>query len=73
VYALIIVYVKRMHDGSAKTAVLKSAEKFRIVLKKEQFESIYQFCLGKTVFVSLPTGYSRSIICTMLPFIFSLI
>jgi len=42
-------------EALIKTAVLKGAEKFRIILKKEQFESIYQFCLGK-VFVSLPTG-----------------
>jgi len=39
-----------------KTTVLKGAEKFGIVLKKEQFESVYQFCLGKDVFVSLLTG-----------------
>jgi len=30
-----------------KTAVSKGAEKFRIVLKKEQFESVYQFYLSK--------------------------
>jgi len=55
----------------AKTAVLKGAKKFGIVLKNEQFESVYQFCLGKDVFVSLPTGNGKSMIYAMLPFIFN--
>jgi len=52
-----------------KTAVLKGAEKFGIVLKKEQFESVYQFCLGKDFFVSLSTGSGKSVIYAMLPFV----
>ena len=58
-------------DALIRTAVLKGAEKFGVVLRKEQFESIYQFCLGKDVFVSLPTGYGKSLIYAMLPFVFN--
>jgi len=58
-------------EALIKTAVLKSAEKFGIVLKKKQFESVYQFCLGKDVLVSLPTGNGKSVIYVKLPFIFN--
>jgi len=58
-------------EAVIKTAVLKGAKKFGIVLKKEQFKSVYQFCLGKHVFVSLLTGNGKSVIYTMLPFVFN--
>jgi len=54
-----------------KTAVLKGAEKFGTVLKKEQFKSIYQFCFGKDIFVSLLTVYGKSVKYAVLPFIFN--
>jgi len=62
--------MKRM-EALTKTAIVKGAEKFGIVLKNEQFEAVYQFCLSKDVFVSLPTGYGKSVIYAILPFIFN--
>jgi len=58
-------------EALTKTAIVKGAEKLGIVLKKEQFQAIYQFCLGKDVFVSLPTGYGKSMIYAILPFVFN--
>lgn len=39
-------------------------------LKPKQMEAIIAFIEGRDVFVSLPTGYGKSIIYTSLPFIF---
>ena len=39
-------------------------------LKQKQKDAIMAFVQGRGVFVSLPTGYGKSIIYTALPFIF---
>lgn len=44
--------------------------KLGIVLKDKQIEAIQQFCKGNDVFVSLPTGFGKSIIYGILPLIF---
>ena len=58
-------------EALVNTAILKGAEKLGVVLKEKQLESIKQFCLGKDVFVSLPTGYGKSIIYAILPSAFN--
>jgi len=45
--------------------------KVQNILKKEQFESVYQFYRDKDIFASLPTGNFKSVIYAMLPFIFN--
>ena len=39
-------------------------------LKTEQLEAIFAFLNGNDVFVSLPTGYGKSIIYAILPYAF---
>jgi len=39
-------------------------------LKPKQLEAVVAFCSGMDVFVSLPTGYGKSIIYAILPLIF---
>ena len=41
-----------------------------LCLKEKQFEAILNFVSGRDVFVSLPTGYGKSIIYAILPRIF---
>ena len=59
------------HEGLINTAILKGAEKLGVTLKDKQYESIKHFCRGKDVFVSLPTGYGKSIIYVILPLVFN--
>ena len=39
-------------------------------LKAKQIEAVSSFMKGLDVFVSLPTGYRKSIICALLPYVF---
>jgi bloom syndrome protein len=39
-------------------------------LKEKQLEAVLSFLNGKDVFVSLPTGYGKSIIYAILPLVF---
>ena len=48
---------KLASDKSLMTIIHCAAEKLGFVLKEKQFEAIFQFCQGKDVFASLPTGY----------------
>ena len=41
-----------------------------LVLKDKQVEAIQKFCQGLDVFVSLPTGFGKSMIYGLLPLIF---
>ena len=41
-----------------------------ITLKEKQYEAIEGFCSGNDVFVSLPTGYGKSLIFAVLPLVF---
>ena len=43
---------------------------FKLTFKEKQREAIKGFCLGKDVFVSLPTGYEKSLIFAAIPLIF---
>ena len=58
--------------ASAKACVLKVAEKLQIAVKDKQMDAIVSFMLGNDVFVSLPTGYGKSLIFAMLPMAFDL-
>ena len=40
-------------------------------LKKEQWDAMEQFLMGKDTFVSLPTGFGKSIIYAALPGVFN--
>ncbi len=42
-------------------------------LKKEQEEAIQGFISGSDVFVSLPTGYGKSLCFALLPIVFDLL
>ena len=41
-----------------------------VTLKEKQREAIEGFCSGNDVFVSLPTGYGKSLIFAVLPLVF---
>ena len=41
-----------------------------LLLKDKQVEAIQKFCQGLDVFVSLPTGFGKSMIYELLPLIF---
>ena len=58
--------------ASVKACVLKVAEKLQIAVKDKQMDAIVSFMLGNDVFVSLPTGYGKSLIYAMLPMAFDL-
>ena len=64
--------VKMEKGASVKACVLKVAEKLQIAVKDKQMDAIVSFMLGNDVFVSLPTGYGKSLIYAMLPMAFDL-
>jgi bloom syndrome protein len=43
-----------------------------ITLKEKQLEAIMAFMSGRDVFVSLPTGYGKSLIYGLLPLIYDI-
>ena len=51
-------------------AISEVALRFGLVLKEKQFEAMAEFVKGHDVFVSLPTGYGKSIIYALLPLVF---
>ena len=58
------------YDDRLHRVITETAEKIGITLKDKQFQAIYSFCLQKDVFVSLPTGYGKSVIYGILPLVF---
>jgi len=50
--------------------IIETAKRVSIILKGKQFQVIYSFCLQNDVFVSLPTGYGKSLIYGILPLAF---
>ena len=62
-----------MEMANRTTICIKEAAlKLGITLKDKQLEAVLSFMRGKDVFVSLPTGYGKSIIYTVLPLAFDL-
>ena len=53
--------------------VSKELERKGLYLKPKQLEAIVAFCEGQDVFVSLPTGFGKSVIYAILPLIFDYI
>lgn len=54
-------------------AVTEVTKKLSIDLKEKQLEAILEFLSGKDVFVSLPTGYGKSLIYEILPLVFDIL
>ena len=53
--------------------VSKEMERKGLYLKPKLLEAILAFCEGQDVFVSLPTGFGKSVIYAILPLIFDYI
>ena len=61
-----------LSGDTSERIILDVAEKMGIAnLKPKQFQAISAFLSGRDVFVSLPTGYGKSIIFALLSAIFS--
>jgi len=54
-------------------AINQSAASLGVQLKEKQREALLGFCQGSNVFVSLPTGYGKSLIYALLPLVFNLL
>ena len=54
-------------------AVTEVTRKLSIDLKEKQLEAILEFLSRKDVFVSLPTGYGKSLIYEILPLVFDIL
>ena len=55
---------------AVEKAIEEASKQIGIRLKEKQFEAIKQFCWGNDVFVSLPTGYGKSLIYGVIPLVF---
>ena len=51
-------------------AITETLQQLEICLKEKQSEAVSKFCSGHDVFVSLPTGFGKSIIYAILPLVF---
>jgi len=49
---------------------LEASQIIGLQLKEKQVEVISKFCAGNDVFVSLPTGFGKSITFAILPLVF---
>ena len=66
----VLRYDARM-DGSIRRAITESGKQLGYdKLKPKQIEALTSFLQGNDTFVSLPTGYGKSIIYAALPFAF---
>ena len=65
--------VSNEHQASVSESVIQDvAQQIGISrLKPKQMEAILAFLSGKDVFVTLPTGYGKSIIFALLPAVFN--
>ena len=54
-----------LHHSLAEVAAT-----LKITIKEKQKEAIHAFLSGRDVFVSLPTGYGKSLIYAILPLVF---
>ena len=57
-------------DKEIRDAITSVAECFKYKLKTQQEESIFYFVKGNDVFVSLPTGFGKSLCYILLPAVF---
>ena len=55
-----------------EAAVELVSEKMNVKLKDKQLEAVLSFMSGNDVFVSLPTGYGKSLIYGILPLAFDI-
>ena len=62
-----------MASDKVMAAILEVGASMGFVLKEKQIEAIDSFVTGKDVFVSLPTGYGKSIIYASLPLVFDIV
>ena len=53
--------------------IVKAAGSLGYTLKPEQKQALLKFVGGQDVFVSLPTGFGKSLCCILLPRIFDLV
>ena len=57
-------------DRVISEAIATAAKDYDVVLKDKQKEAVEVFMKGNDTFVSLPTGYGKSIIYAILPLAF---
>ena len=60
-------------DKNMKMCIHSAAYSLGFTLKTEQVESIFYFVKGIDVFVSLPTGFGKSLCYILLPSVFDLL
>jgi len=53
-----------LSESDVINAISYAAKKFCVELKDKQVEPLQHFCAGKDVFVSLSTGYGKSMIAS---------
>lgn len=51
-------------------AIVEVSRDLGIVFKDKQYNAIKSFCSGNDLFISLPTGYGKSLIYAALPLVF---
>ena len=58
-------------EMDVELAILKAVEKMGLQkLKEKQHEAVRAFLSGSDVFLTVPTGYGKSIVFGLLPFAF---
>ena len=62
-----------MATDNVMAAILEVGTNLGFILKEKQIEAIDTFVRGNGVFVSLPTGYGKSIIYASLPSVFDIV
>ena len=55
---------------NVQETITEASQQLGMCLKEKQYEAVYKFCCGNDVFVSLPTGFGKSIIYAILPLVF---